>query len=119
MEEEEDRKPAAKDRAMLQQKTNLQGQRISTLETILVAEKGCKKNEVWDENQSQHCGGTGTSAQEAIIINSQSPVANKNKDRAIGYKRRADVYLPKEQIRDVLRRAVSYTHLTLSTIYSV
>ena len=67
--EEEDKKPAANDRAAKgtatqQQKTNLQGQRISTQEAILVAEKGCNKNEVWDENQSQQWGGTGTSAQE-------------------------------------------------------
>ena len=82
--EEEDKKLAAKDRAAKdrstqQQKTNLQGQRISTQEAILVAEKGCKKNEVWDENQSQQWGGTGTSAQEAIIITSQSPAANKTR----------------------------------------
>ena len=32
--------------------------------------------------------GTGASAQGAIVITSQSPVANKNKGRAIGYKRR-------------------------------
>ena len=49
--------------------------------------------------------GTGASAQDAIIITSQSPVANKNKDRAIGYKRRADVYLPNEQIKEELRKA--------------
>ena len=58
-----------------------------------------------DKNQSQQWGGTGTSAQEAIIINSQSPVANKKKDRTIGYKRRANVYLPNEQIKEELRKA--------------
>jgi len=67
VEEEEDKKPAAEDRATQPQmtklqKTNLQGQNISTLEAILGAEKGCKKNEVWDENQSPQRGGTGTSA---------------------------------------------------------
>ena len=49
--------------------------------------------------------GTGASAQEAIIITSQSPVANKNKGRAIGYKSKADVYLPDEQIKEELSKA--------------
>ena len=86
VEEAEDKKPAAEHRATQQQKTKLQGQKICTQEAILVAEKACKNNEVLDENQSQQWGGTGTSAQEAIIITSQSPVANQNMDRAIGYK---------------------------------
>ena len=47
-----------------------------------------QKEEVWDENQSQQWEGTGTSAQEAIIINSQSPIANKEKDHIIGTRAR-------------------------------
>ena len=70
-----------------------------------MAKKKGKNNKVLDKNQSQQWGGTGTSAQEAIIINSQSPVANKKKDCAIGYKRRANVYLPNEQIKEELRKA--------------
>ena len=57
------------------------------------------------EHHLEQMEGTGASAQEAITITSQSPVDNKNKDCAIGYKRRADVYLPNEQIKVVLRRA--------------
>ena len=105
MEQAEDKKPAAEDRATQQQKTNLQGQIISTLEAILVAETGCKKNEVWDENQSPHRGGTGTSAQEAIIITSQSPIANQEKGDTIGYKSKSNVYLPDEQIKEELSKA--------------
>ena len=71
-----------------------------------MAKKKVKNNKVvLDKNQSQQWGGTGTSEQEAIIINSQSPVANKKKDHAIGYKRRANVYLPNEQIKVELRKA--------------
>ena len=99
VEEEEDKKPAAEDRATQPQmtklqKANLQGQNISTLGAILGAEKGCKKNEVWDENQSPQRGGTGTSAQEAITIPSQSPIANQEKDDTIGYKSKSNVFLP-------------------------
>ena len=70
-----------------------------------MARKAGDNNEALDENQSQQWGGTGSSAQEAIIITSQSPVANKNKDHAFGDKRRADVYLPNEQIKEELSKA--------------
>ena len=77
VEEAEEKKPTAKHRATLQQKTRLQGQKLFTQEAILFAEKEGKINEVLDENQSQQWGGTGTNAQDAIIINSQSPIADK------------------------------------------
>jgi len=70
-----------------------------------LAKKKGKNNKVLDKNQSQQWGGIGTSAQEALIINSQSPFANKKKDRTIVYKRRANVYLPNEQIKEELRKA--------------
>ena len=50
--------------------------------------------------------GTGASAQEAIIITSQSPVSNKNKDRALGDKRRANVYLSNRKIKVEFRKAL-------------
>ena len=81
------------------QKTNLEGQ------AILGAEKGCENNEVWDENWSPQWGGTGTSAQEAIIIPSQSPIANREKDDTIGYKSKSNVFLPDEQIKEELGKA--------------
>ena len=52
VEEAEDKMPAAEQRATQPQNTKLQGQIISTQETILVAEKAGKNNEVLDENQS-------------------------------------------------------------------
>ena len=79
MEEAGDKKPAAEHRATQQQKTKLQGPKLSTHEAILFAEKEGKINEVLDENQSQQWGGTGTTAQDAIIINSQSPIADIKK----------------------------------------
>ena len=88
MEEPEDKKPAAEQRAMQLQKTTLLGHIVSSQEANLFARKAGDNNKALDENQSQQWKGTGSSAQEAIIITSQSPVANKNKDRAIGYKRR-------------------------------
>ena len=105
VEEAEDKKPAAKHMAAQQPEANLEVQNISTLEAILVAEKGCKNNEVWDENQSLQWGGTGTSAQEAINITSQSPIADQEKDDTIGYKSKANVYLPDEQIKEELSKA--------------
>ena len=110
LEEEEDKKPAAEDRAMQPQKTklqktNLEGQKISTLEAILGAEKGCEIKEVWDENWSLQWGGTGTSAQEAITIPSQSPIADREKDNTSGYKSKSQVFLPFDQIKEELGKA--------------
>ena len=42
---------------------------IYAQEPNLFAKKAGNKNEALDENQSQQWGGTGTSAQEAIIMN--------------------------------------------------
>ena len=67
VEEAEDKKPAAEQRATRPQRTKLQGQIISTQETILVAEKAGKNNQVLDENQSLQWGGTGTSAQNEVL----------------------------------------------------
>ena len=97
VEEAKDKKPAAEQA----QKTKLLGHIVSREEANLFARKAGDNNEALDENPSQQWGGTGSIAQEAIIITSQSPVANKNKERALGDKRRADVYLPNEQIKDV------------------
>ena len=36
---------------------------------------------MWDENQSPQRGGTGTSEQDAIMITSQSPIADQEKSR--------------------------------------
>ena len=51
--------------------------KVSPQAAILFAKMAGKNNEALDKNQSQQWGGTGTSAQEAIIINSQSHIANK------------------------------------------
>ena len=42
---------------------------------------------------------------EAIIITSQSPIADKEKDHSIGYNSKANVYLPDEQIKEELSKA--------------
>ena len=81
VEEEEDKKPAAEDRATQPQKTKLQGHIVSKQEVNLIARKAGDNNEVWDETWSLQWGGTGTSAQEAIMITSQSPVADQEKSR--------------------------------------
>ena len=84
VEEEEDKKPAAEDRAMRPQKTKLQntklqGHIVSKQEVNLIAKKAGDNNEVWDETWSLQWGGTGTSAQEAITIPSQSPIADRER----------------------------------------
>ena len=57
------------------------------------------------KNQSPQRGGTGTSAQEAIIITSQSPIADQEKEYTIGYQSKSNVYLPDEQIKEELSKA--------------
>ena len=103
MEEPEIKKPAAEQRAMQLQKTKLLGHIVSSQEANLFARKARNISRCWMRISRSN-------GEELVPVHKRLSLSlanhlKKNKDGAIGYKSRADVYLPNEQMKEVLKRA--------------